>query len=78
LAGTIPLAEPEHDTPWPVAALVSEALRAGVPGELLPCDPLAGEPLAELPGGELLADGWLSAILLAAVPAPVVFACRAW
>jgi hypothetical protein len=69
LAGTIPLAEPEHDTPWPVATLVSDALLAGEwDGRL------AGELLAEELPVELLAGDGVSAMLLASV----VFACRAW
>jgi hypothetical protein len=67
LAGTIPLADPEHDTPWPEAALVPDALVsvALLAGELLP---------VALPAAGLLAglDGdWLTAVLVAA-------ACRAW
>jgi hypothetical protein len=70
LAGTIPLADPEHDTPWPVAALVSDVLVSVVllAGELLPVALLAAGLLAELDGD------WLTAVLVAAAP----LECRAW
>jgi hypothetical protein len=78
LAGTIPLADPEHDPPWPVAALVTVALLPEPPEEPLP-DPVLPDPVlaaaplpAELPAG--LAVDWLSAVLAAAV----ALACRAW
>jgi hypothetical protein len=74
LAGTIPLADPEQDTPWPVAALVADALLPELPDEPLPGTVLADAPL--LAAGLLagLAEDWLSAVLVAAV----ALACRAW
>jgi hypothetical protein len=66
LAGTIPLADPEHDTPWPVGALVVDA-----PLPELPDGPADALPPAELLAG--LADDWLSTVLVAAA----LLACRA-